>query len=374
MPEAARTVLTECVRLEDRYGAHELEEHVGDVVHGEIHQRLARLLHAPDGHTELFTSGAAAFDALVSGLSLGRGDRIWTTPYESAAHLTTLRALRDRTRCRLEVVPLRSDGDLDVAWMAAHIDDDVALVSVAHVPATRGLVNPVEEIGRVLAPYRCLYAVDAAYSLGQLPVDTARIGCHLLTGDGWRFLRGPRRVGFAHVAPRLRAELSRAEPRVEESGTGVFAHAVPEPVPATAAVAALHAALAEHAAAPSAPHEELIPALRAAVETVPGIETLTPGSRQSAILAFHHPGLPAALIRRSLAERGVSVWKTVADETPLLPRPGAGATALRASVDHGTTRQDIDRFAAALAEAVTDARAYRPAPWTRGPRAVSAGL
>lgn len=211
MPDAVRTVLTECVRLEDRFGPHVLEERVGDLVHGEVHQRLEGLLNTPDGHTELFTGGATAFDALVSGLTLGRGDRIWTTPYESAARLTTLRSVRDRTRCRIEVVPLRPDGDLDLGWMAAHIDDSVALVSVVHVPASRGIINPVEDIGRLLAPHRCLYAVDAAYSLGQLPVDVSRIGCHLLTGDGWRFLRGPRAVGFAYVAPRLREELSRSD-------------------------------------------------------------------------------------------------------------------------------------------------------------------
>jgi selenocysteine lyase/cysteine desulfurase len=352
MPEAVRTVLTECVRLEDRFGPHELEERVGDLVHGEVHQRLERLLNTPDGHTELFTGGAAAFEALVSGLTLGRRDRIWTTPYESAAHLATLRSVRDRTRCRLEVVPLLPDGDLDLDWMTTHIDDSVALVSVTHVPATRGIVNPVEDIGRLLAPYRCLYAVDAAYSLGQLPVDVSRIGCHLLTGDGWRFLRGPRSVGFAYVASRLREELSRADPGDEVPRTAVLTPPVPEPVPATAAVAAFSTALAHHAETPAPPYDELVPALRSAVEAVPGTGLLAPGRRHSAVLAFHHPQMSAALIRRGLAERGVAVWKTVAEQTPLLVRSRCGATALRASVHDGNTQQDIADFAEALAEVV----------------------
>ncbi|MFJ4903496.1 aminotransferase class V-fold PLP-dependent enzyme [Streptomyces sp. NPDC088727] len=364
MPDAVRTVLTECVRLEDRFGPHVLEERVGDLVHGEVHQRLEGLLNTPDGHTELFTGGAAAFDALVSGLTLGRGDRIWTTPYESAARLTTLRSVRDRTRCRIEVVPLRPDGDLDLGWMAAHIDDSVALVSVTHVPANRGIVNPVEDIGRLLAPHRCLYAVDAAYSLGQLPVDVSRIGCHLLTGDGWRFLRGPRAVGFAYVAPRLREELSRSDFGGGAPRAAAFTARVPEPVPATAAVAALTSALAHRAELPAQPYEELIPALHCAVVDVPGMELLAPGRYHSAVLAFHHPDLSSALLRRGLAERGVAVWKTVADQTPLLDRPGGRATALRASVYEGTTRQDIDAFAEALAKTVADVSSRRvfPAP------------
>ncbi|MFG2676339.1 aminotransferase class V-fold PLP-dependent enzyme [Streptomyces sp. DT20] len=364
MPDAVRTVLTECVRLEDRFGPHVLEERVGDLVHGEVHQRLEGLLNTPDGHTELFTGGAAAFDALVSGLTLGRGDRIWTTPYESAARLTTLRSVRDRTRCRIEVVPLRPDGDLDLGWMAAHIDDSVALVSVVHVPASRGIINPVEDIGRLLAPHRCLYAVDAAYSLGQLPVDVSRIGCHLLTGDGWRFLRGPRAVGFAYVAPRLREELSRSDFGGGAPRAAAFTTRVPEPVPATAAVAAFTSALAHRAELPAQPYEELIPALHCAVVDVPGMELLAPGRYHSAVLAFHHPDLSSALLRRGLAERGVAVWKTVAEQTPLLDRPGGRATALRASVYEGTTRQDIDAFAEALAKTVADVSSRRvfPAP------------
>ncbi|WP_143672954.1 aminotransferase class V-fold PLP-dependent enzyme, partial [Streptomyces sp. b94] len=127
--------------------------------------------------------------------------------YEYAGNLISLFELRDRTGCTIEVVPLLPSGDLDLDWMATHIDDDVALVSVTHIPSGCGIVNPVEEIGRLLAPHRCFYAVDACQSIGQVPVSAARIGCQLLTGAGRKFLRGPRGTAFAYVAPELRAAL-----------------------------------------------------------------------------------------------------------------------------------------------------------------------
>jgi selenocysteine lyase/cysteine desulfurase len=342
MSAAVRAVLTECTRREDRYGHHELEEDLEAVLHTEIHERLGGLLNAPAADTVLFTGAADAYDFLVAQLALGPGDRIWTTPYESAATLMTLFALRDRTRCALDVVPLRPDGDLDLEWMATHIDDDVALVSVAHVPSGCGIVNPVEDVGRLLAPYRCLYAVDASHSVGQLPVDAARIGCDLLTGDGWRFLRGPQNVGFACVAPRLRDALAPGG-------------AEPLRPPQIGAVAALNTALAQHGAQ-SAPHEDLVPALRAAVEAAPGIEVIAPGRIQSGILAFRHTEMPAAVIRRQLAARGIVVWKTVAQQTPLF-LPGTGVTtALRASVHHDNSPQDIARFEKALREVLAQER------------------
>jgi len=350
MPAAVRAVLAECARREDRYGHHELEEDLEDVLHTEIHERLAGLLNVPAGDTVLCTGAADAFAALLARLPLGPGDRVWTTPYESAANLTALFALRDRTRCRLDVVPLRPDGDVDLEWMAEHVDERVALVSLTHVPSGCGIVSPVEAVGRILAPHRCLYAVDASHAAGQLPLDASRIGCQLLTGDGWRFLRGPYGVGFAYVAPQLRRLPAPA-------GTE------PPRPPEIAAVAAFHTALAQHAAATVAPYEDLLPALRAAVEAAPGAELIAPGRTQSGILAFRHAGLPAGLIRRGLAERGVVVGKTVGQEVPLF-MPGRGiTTAVRVSVHLDNAPGDIDRFGEALAGVLAQERAGAvPAP------------
>lgn len=341
MPAAARAALTEWTRHDDRHGPHELAEHLDDVVREELGIRLGALLHAPAGDTALFTGAADAFARHLEQLRLGPGDRVWTTPYEGHAQLTALYALRDRTRCALDVVPLREDGDLDLQWMAEHIDDSVALVSVTHVPAGCGIVNPVEDIGRLLAPHRCLYAVDASYSVGQLPVDVSRIGCDLLTADGWRFLRGPLSTGFACATPKLRQALA---PR----------GARPEGSPRGAAVVALDAALAEHR--PGAPDPELTEALRAAVEAAPGTELIAPGRIQSAVLTFRHDRLPAARIRRELAARGVVVWKTVGQETPLYLPGRDVTTAVRVSLHHDTSAQDIARFGETLRDVLTAER------------------
>ncbi|MCT9011841.1 aminotransferase class V-fold PLP-dependent enzyme, partial [Streptomyces rhizosphaerihabitans] len=337
MPAAVRELLTEWTRFEDRYGPYELEERLDDVLHREIHERLAALLGAPPGDTVLCTGAADAFAAVLSRLPLGPRDRVWTTAYESAANLGALHALRARTGCRLDVVPLRPDGDLDLEWMERHIGADVALVCVPYVPSGCGIVNPVEEVGRILAPHRCLYAVDASYAVGQLSVDVARVGCDLLTGDGWRFLRGPQSAGFACAAPRLRQALA------PHGGLSL----VP---PHGAAAVALNAALARHAALP--PRKDLGPGLRAAVEETSGTELIAPGRLQSGIVTFRHEELPAAQVRRRLADRGVLVWKTVAHQIPLY-LPGRGVvTAVRASVHHDNSAEDIELFAAALGDAV----------------------
>ncbi|MFE2288773.1 aminotransferase class V-fold PLP-dependent enzyme [Streptomyces sp. NPDC059443] len=360
MPDGVRAVLADCTARDDRFGARALEEYLGAVPHTGIHERLGALLGVPAGATVLAAGAADAFDAFVSRLALGPGDRIWTTPHEGVAHLTTLSALRDRTRCGLEVVPLNADGDLDLDWMEAHVDGDVALVSVVHVSSACGTVNPVERIGRLLAPHRARYAVDASHSVGQLPVDAARIGAQLVTADGWRFLRGPYGAGFAYVEPGAWEDLAPLPPQA----------------PAPAAVAALDAALAHHhtAAAASVPRENLLARLRATVEGMPGIELLGAGREQAGILAFRHFEIPAGVIRRGLARRGVVLGKTVALENPLHPAGQGGATAVRASVHHDTAAQDIDRFGRALGEVLLEERhSAAPAVAELGRLAAAAG-
>lgn len=337
MPDGVRAVLDGCTALDDRFGAAALERSLGGVLHTGIHERVGALLGVPGADTVLAAGAAQAFEAVTGSLALGPRDRIWTTPHEGVAHLTALHALRDRARCRLEVVPLRPDGDLDLEWMRAQLDADVALVSVVHLSPACGTVNPVEEIGRILAPHRARYAVDASHSAGLLPTDAVRIGCDLLTADGWRFLCGPQGTGFAYVAP----------------GFGGGRPQAPDP----AAVAALDAALAHHrtAVAVGEPYEELLPRLRTALGGVPGVELLAAGRERAAVLAFRHAEVPAAAVRRGLARRGVVLGKAVAHETPLHPAGRDGVPALRASVHHDTTARDIDRLAAALAEVVAEA-------------------
>ncbi|MET9601823.1 aminotransferase class V-fold PLP-dependent enzyme [Streptomyces sp. NPDC006459] len=366
MPDAVHAVLARATALEDRYGPAPLRGSPPGAPHRRVHARLADLLGIPAGRTVLATGAAQAFEAFTRTTVLRPSDRIWTTPHEGVANLHTLHALRERTRCRLEVVPLRPDGDLDLDWMRTHLDEDVALVSVVHLSAACGTVNPVEEIGRLLAPHRAQYTLDASHSVGLLPVDARRIGCRLLTADGWRFLRGPQDIGFAYLAP---------HPHDDPPGAPA-PQLVPAPAPAAAAVVALGTALAHHARAARSPQPDLLPLLRAAVHHTPGMELLAAGGRQAGVLAFRHAEIPAAAIRRGLARRGVVLAKTVAHEHPLHPAGRVAAPALRASVHHDNTPYDIDRLRRALAEVLIEERhaAAVPARAAAGPTAAPAAV
>ncbi|GGO53960.1 aminotransferase class V [Streptomyces daqingensis] len=359
VPEDVRRTMADVLDREAATGCYETEGHLDGIVNDEMYRRLARVLGAPVGDVAVFDSATRAWCSVIPRLGLGPGDRVWVTPYEYAGNLILLFNLRDRTGCRIEVVPTLPGGDLDLEWMAAHIADDVALVSVTHIPSGCGIVNPVEEIGRLLAPYRCFYAVDACQSVGQIPVDVRRIGCQLLTGAGRKFLRGPRGTAFAYVAPELRAALATDFHDLHvariDSATGYRVHdgsarSLELAERSTAAMAGFNTALTLFEEGTPFDNKEVFEALRATLEGVPDVDLIAPGTQQSGILSFRHPAVPAGTIVARLAEQHVNAWKIVGHHTPLYMTERGVDTAVRVSTHYYNTVGEIDRFGGALRE------------------------
>ena len=70
-------------------------------------------------------------------------------------------------------------------------------------------MNPAVEVGRLCRDAGVLFVLDACQSAGQLPLDVQELGCGILTGNGRKFLRGPRGTGFLYMHPEL---IPRVEP------------------------------------------------------------------------------------------------------------------------------------------------------------------
>lgn len=118
-----------------------------------------------------------------------------------------------------------STGKIDTDVLQAMLDGDyvykgtvklnpsrIKLVCVTHVPTNSGVINPVQDVGQLIAAFNekfqnpsyrlpsILYLVDACQSVGQLPVDVNRIQCHGLVATGRKYLRAPRGTGFLYIA------------------------------------------------------------------------------------------------------------------------------------------------------------------------------
>lgn len=127
-----------------------------------------------------------------------------TTAVEHPATLAPLRFL-ERLGARVTVVPVDRLGQVDPAAIEASIEPDTLLVSVMHANNEVGTLQPVEAISRITRKHGVAFHVDAAQSVGKVPVRVDELGCDLLSVAGHK-LHAPKGVGVLYLREGIRIE------------------------------------------------------------------------------------------------------------------------------------------------------------------------
>ena len=81
-------------------------------------------------------------------------------------------------------VPVDSTGLVDPDAIRRAIRSDTILISVMHAQNEVGTIEPIAEIGRIARERDILFHVDAAQSMGKLPVNVADMSADLLSIAG----------------------------------------------------------------------------------------------------------------------------------------------------------------------------------------------
>jgi cysteine desulfurase len=165
--------------------------------------QLASLLNTQPDRL-VWTSGATESNNLaILGAARQRqhrGRHMITMPTEHKAVVDVFRALE---RQEFDVTWLDPDpnGVLDVAVLEAAIRDDTQLVSIMHVNNETGAQQDIERIGECCRERDVLLHVDAAQSVGKLPVDFSNLAVDLASMTAHK-LYGPKGVGALYIADR----------------------------------------------------------------------------------------------------------------------------------------------------------------------------
>jgi cysteine desulfurase family protein len=160
-------------------------------------EAVAGLLGASDPLRIVFTKNATeALNLAIWGL-IKPGDHVVTSSMEHNSVMRPLEAAR-AVGVTCSVVRCSSDGTLDVGDLEKEITPATSLVVLTHASNVTGTILPIEEVRAITEDRGVTLLVDAAQTLGRLPLDVSG-GIDLLAFAGHKELFGPQGTGGLYI-------------------------------------------------------------------------------------------------------------------------------------------------------------------------------
>lgn len=168
---------------------------------------VARLIGAPDpSHIILGLNCSDMLNMAVRGV-VRPGDHVVTTVCDHNSVLRPLTMLREESNVSVTYVPCDARGYVSPDDVRAAIKPTTRLVAVNHASNVTGAIQPIAEIGRIVRATDAIYLVDAAQSLGHVPLDVLNVDADLLAAPGHKGLLGPLGTGVLYIRSGIESEV-----------------------------------------------------------------------------------------------------------------------------------------------------------------------
>ena len=366
-PKEVETAMIQALRTMGNpgRGAHDATLQAGRCVY-QVREQLAQLFHAESADRIAFTSNATeALNTAIQGL-FQKGDHVITTVCEHNSVLRPLYRLQEQG-VEVSFLPADAQGILDYDKLPTLIKENTKAVIVTHASNLTGNITDLERIKKEILQKeilqkKILFLVDGSQTAGILPVDVQKMGIDVFCFTGHKGLMGPQGTGGLYVRPGVTINPL----KVGGSGIHSFDHEHPAAMPEHLEAGtlnvhgiaglggALHYLNQIGTEAIIQREQFLIKRLEDQIRDLPGIHLYgnPDNSQRVGILSFNMGDEDSAYVADWLfEEHGIAV-RAGAHCAPLMHETlgTKNQGAVRISVSHKTTEEDIDATAKALIE------------------------
>lgn len=327
---------------------------------------LAALVGGDVDGIGLVRSTTEAMNHAVFGLDWRPGDRIVTTDAEHPGLAGPIWAARRRFGVEVDVVAVGPSWDAErfIADVRAVLTPRTRMIAVSHVLWTTGATLPIAALAGLAAQRGAWLVVDAAQSVGAIPVDVRQLGVDVIGFAGQKWLGGPVGTGGMWASPRARAEAvpswvgypsfeSMALPASGELwATGRRFEWSDIHRPSIVGLARAVGWLQMYVGLPWA-YERAARLARTTAErlaAIDGVSLLTPLDEMATLVTFRVAGWSSEEVRVALARRVFAITRTI-----------VSLDGVRLSIGYFNSEAELER----LVEAVGEVAAHTPATLPR---------
>lgn len=171
-------------------------------------QQVANFINAGHQRNVVFTYSAT--DALCTAIlgGLRDGDHVVTSVAEHNSVLRPLRQLESEGRINVTRVSCDFAGRFDVGEVLDSIRDDTRMVALTHASNVTGAIQDLKPIGQHCRENGIVFLVDAAQSIGHVPIDVEDLACDVLAASGHKGLLGPLGTGILYLSDDMSSHIS----------------------------------------------------------------------------------------------------------------------------------------------------------------------
>ena len=328
-------------------------------------ERVARFLNARRNEEIIFTRNATeAINLVAATFGASRiqpGDEIVLSVMEHHANIVPWHFLREKLGAVIKWVPVDDNGAFHLDDFEALLSERTKMVAITQMSNVLGTVVPVKDVVRIAHARDIPVLVDGAQGAVHLDVDVQDIDCDFYVITGHK-LYGPTGIGALYAKYELLEQMPPfngggemiREVRQDSITYGDPPHRFEAGTPPIVEAAGLGAALDYITSIGKdrirAHEEDLLHYAQSRLGEMNSIRIIGNAPGKGAIISFEMQGAHAHDIATLIDMDGVAVRAGTHCAMPLLERFGVTATC-RASFGLYNTREDVDRFIAALKKA-----------------------